>query len=60
MEIIKSEKGNYSSGPKFIAIVDGKFYWNDDGVPTVKCSQLLKDIEGYEEKIKVLSCDMVS
>jgi|APSaa5957512535_1039671.scaffolds.fasta_scaffold74728_2 hypothetical protein len=58
LEIIKSEKGDYSSGPKFIAIVDGHFYWNDGDTPTVKCSQLLKDAEGYETKIKVMSCDM--
>ena len=60
LEIIKSEKGDYSSGPKFIAIVDGKFYWNDENTPTVKCQQLLKDTDGYETKIKIMSCDMVN
>ena len=59
LDIIKTEKGDYSSGPKFIAIVDGHFYWDDNNKPTVKCSQLLKDTEGYETKIKVISCDAI-
>ena len=59
LEIIKSEKGDYSLGPKFIAIVDGHFYWDDNNNPTPKCSQLIKDTEGYETKIKVISCNTI-
>jgi len=59
LDIIKSEKGDYSLGPKFIAVVDGHFYWDNNNNPTVKCSQLLRDTEGYESKIKVISCDTI-
>ena len=59
LEIVKTEKGDYSSGPKFIAIVDGHFYWDDNNNPTSKCNQLLQDAVGYENKIKIVSCDTI-
>jgi len=42
---------------KFIAVVDGNYYWNEDGNPTRKCKQLISDTEGYDEYIRIVSCD---